>query len=66
MKKLKIIKWFEFKGESIIVFANLKRNQKAHQCLEEYTKALWFLAYICGMLGYALISELVKFIIGRL
>ena len=62
MKKLNIPRWFEFKKESIILFANLKRNNKAYKCLSEYTTAMWFLAYVCGMLGYAVMIELIKYL----
>jgi len=62
MKRLNIFKWFEFKKESVIVFANLKRNQKAYQCLDEYAKAIWIFAYMCGMLVYALVAELIEFL----
>ena len=62
MKRLNIFKWFEFKKEYIIVFANLKRNQKGHQCLDKYIKAIWFFVYVCGMLGYTLMYKLIEFL----
>ena len=53
MKLKNPLKWFEFKKEAIILFANLKRNDKAYQHLSEYARTIGFLSYLLGMLVLA-------------
>lgn len=60
--KIKFVKnplrWFEFKREAIILFANLQRNDKAHQHLDEYMKVVGILAYTLGMVVYIILYQL--------
>ena len=58
MKIKNPLKWFEYKREAIIVFANLKRNDRAYKHLYEYARTIGFLSYILGMLVYALLHHL--------
>lgn len=64
--KVKIIRnplrWFEFKREAVILFANLKRNEKAHKHLDEYTRVVALISYIVGMLAYLIIYNLLCWI----
>jgi len=58
MKIKNPLKWFEYKREAVIVFANLKRNDRAYKHLHEYARTIGFLSYILGMLVYALLHHL--------
>lgn len=58
MKFHGIGRWFEFKREAIIIFANLNRNAKARYNLKEYATALFFLGYLSGLVVSALIRLL--------
>jgi len=63
IKAINIFRWLEFKREAIIVFANLKRNDKAYKHLDELMKVTWIVAYVLGMLIYAGLRELICYVL---
>lgn len=62
MKILNPIKWLEFKRESVIIFANLGRNNKAYKSLREYTNAVALVSYIVGMIVFAGLYSLICYL----
>lgn len=58
LKKINVFRWARFKREAVILFANLKRNDKAYKHLDEYVRTVGLIYYVIGMVVFAILREL--------
>jgi hypothetical protein len=59
LKKINVFRWYRFKREAVILFANLKRNDKANKHLSELLRVVFLASYILGMLAFAVIYNII-------
>lgn len=62
LKKINIFRYLEFEKEAVVLFANLKRNNKAYEHLDKYARTVGFISYVLGMIVVAVILTILKWI----